>query len=97
MDSAYTKARKELLDSAAYWDQLAVVDPSLPEEVDTAIASDYVTLQVTDNKDRMVMFALGAIKFSNETALRRFGNLKIPWFRVVPNDAGRIVGRTAGF
>eukprot|EP00798_Chlamydomonas_sp_ICE-L_P028966 gene28966-32156_t len=91
MDSAYTKARKELLDSAAYWEQLVALDPSLPEDVDTAIASDYVALQVADNKDCMVMFALGAIKFSDDTASRRFCNLRMPWLRVVPNPAGRFL------
>ena len=41
-------------------------------------------MQVADNKGRAIMFALGAVKFSEEVASKRFGDLKRPWFRLVP-------------
>ena len=38
---------------------------------------------------RTIMLALGAVEFTEEVACIRFGDLKRPWFRVVPDQTGR--------
>jgi hypothetical protein len=41
------------------------------------------------NRHRTVMFALGGCKFSDETVVKHMQGLRMPWFRVVSNAAGK--------
>lgn len=89
MDANVPKAFKQATATKGTVVTLRSLDPEGPVITKNQL-KDYKALQIADNKDSEIMFAFGAIKFS-EAAVKDLSRLSGSWFKVVPNPRNKFV------
>lgn len=89
MDTHVQQARKQLMRIRAYILDLRMLVTS-GSEMSTEQVKDCDALGVAGNMQREIMFAFGAVKFT-QIAESQLSSVTVPWFKVVPNPSSRFI------